>query len=322
MRRHKERAPWKLIYARPLSIWWDDLRRSVKIDPQDEPLSPIMSVTDTIMTAKGASQTARMIYLLPLMLLSWFVFYISVDVVYPEKIESIEKISNRFIDSSKKKFGEDYFLITEDESIARLYNRVGGDGKMSFEEYLKYRVYQEGGYLYLGLKILFFLVCLSCAAYCTYLMIFFRRQADFFFDRERQIVYTWHHNKVMGCRFENLGIIENKLGLIMFMYGEYPKRGQYQHIFRYMQPTDKGYFCTEEDNNYFLAAVLKFMAEGKSAIITGNEFHRPKSFSLMEDKQPEDFDQRLEEVLKREHKLVDVYADNELKQAESDKKFF
>lgn len=322
MRRHKERAPWKLIYARPLSIWWDDLRRSVKIDPQDEPLSPIMSVTDTTMTAKGASQTARMIYLLPLMFLSWFVLYISVNVLYPINIGKLEERSNSFIESSKERFGNDYFIITENETSLWFYNIVGSDGEISIGEYLKYREDQDGGYLFLGLKALFFLICLSGAAYCTYLMIFFRRQADFFFDRKRQIVYTWHHNKVMGCRFENLGIIENKLGLIMFMYGEYPKRGQFQHIFRYMQPTDKGYFCTEEDNNYFLAAVLKFMEEGKSAIITGNEFHRPKSFSLMEDKQPEDFDQRLEEVLKREHKLVDVYADNEVKQAESDKKFF
>ncbi|RJX70143.1 hypothetical protein DZ860_13355 [Vibrio sinensis] len=322
MRRHKERAPWKLIYARPLSIWWDDLRRNVKIDPQDEPLSPIMSVTDTIMTAKGASQTARMIYLLPLMLLSWFVLYISVNVLYPINIDKLEERSNSFIDSSKERFGDDYFIITENETSLWFYNIVGSDGKISVSEYLKYREDQDGGYLYLGLKVLFFIFCLSIALFCTYHMVFFRRQADFFFDRERQIVYTWHHNKVMGCKFENLGIIENKLGLIMFMYGEYPKRGQYQHIFRYMQPTDKGYFCTEEDNNYFLAAVLKFMEEGKSAIITDDEFHRPKSFSLMEDKQPEDFEHRLEEVLKRQHQLVDLYAENEIKQAEADKKIF
>ncbi len=84
-------------------------------------------------------------------------------------------------------------MIVEDESIMQTYNMVGDDGKMSFDEYLEYRLNQEGGYLSLGLKVLFFVVCLFIAAYCTYLMIFFRHQADFYFDRDRQIVYTWHH---------------------------------------------------------------------------------------------------------------------------------
>ncbi|ODS11747.1 hypothetical protein RJD39_02725 [Vibrio scophthalmi] len=322
MRRNKERAPWKVIYARPLSIWWGDLRKEVKIEPLDDPLPPIMSVTDTTMTAKGASQIARMVYLLPLMLLSWFVLYISVNVLHPVSVSKLEESTNEYIQLRKVTYGSDYFDVVSDPIVLRKYERVGSDGKMSFEEYLKYREYRDGGYLYLGLKVLFFLVCLSIASYCTYLMIFFRRQADFYFDRERQIVYTWHHDKVMGCKFENLGIMENKLGLIMFMYGEFPKRGKYQHIFRYMQPTEKGYFSAEDDNSYFLALILKFMEEGKSAVITGDEFHRSKSFSLFEDNRPENFEQRLEEVLKREHKLRDVYAENEMKQAEADKKFF
>ncbi|EGU35535.1 hypothetical protein [Vibrio scophthalmi] len=322
MRRSPQRAPWKLIYARPLSTWWNDLRSNVNIEPMDKPLPPVMSVTDTIMAVKGVTQIARLVYILPLVLLTWFVFYISVDILYPVNIQNIEKSTNRFIEMSKKKYGNDYFEITKDEVVLEIYQEVGEDGKMSFHEYLDYRKNQEGGYQSLIIKLICSIVALLLALYATYYVVFLPRLADFYFDRERKIVYTWHQNRVIACRFENLGIMENKFGLSMFMYGEFPKRGTYQHVHRFMQPTEKGYFVTEDDNSYFLATALKFMEEGKNAIIKGDEFHRSQYFFLREDPKPEDFEQRLEEVLKREHALVDIYVKNVSRQANEDKKFF
>ncbi|MDD1796477.1 hypothetical protein LRP50_25520, partial [Enterovibrio sp. ZSDZ42] len=144
--------------------------------------------------------------------------------------------------------------------------------------------------------------------------IFFPRQAEITFDRKRGIVYTWWEDKIFACRFENLGFVENRLGLMLFFYGEWPKKDQYSITSKYVQPTDKAYFNANDDNSYFMALVLTFMEQGKEAVITGDSFYRKPYPFLRVDKKPKDFDQRLEEVLNREHALIDIYAEVALKQ--------
>ena len=62
------------------------------------------------------------------------------------------------------------------------------------------------------------------------------------------------------------------------------------------------------DTGYPLAQILAFMGTGKQAVIKDAHFERemPRTWQA-KDQQPEDFDARLEEILKREHELPQLY---------------
>ncbi len=305
-------AWWQTIYAQPLSKWWPSLRKEVKIEPLDDPMEPVMSVTDETLSVRNASHNAVIAYLLPLMLASWFMTYHAYDLLWPN-LQAFEDSANRFIETRKKKFGDDYFEITEDPIVLEMYNDVDENGKTSWKRYLQYRKKYYGAHSFIIDMVLIALPLLA-ALYFTYRVVLFRRQADIVFDRKRGIVYTWWNNTVYGCHFENLGFVENRLGLLLFFYGEFPKQGHYSIVSKYLQPTDRAYFNVNEDNSYFMALVLAFMEKGKQAVITGEQFHRKPYPFLRVDKKPHDFDARLEEVLKREHVLTEIYAENAKKQ--------
>ncbi|OLQ89768.1 hypothetical protein BIY21_14630 [Vibrio ponticus] len=321
MQRNPRRSAFKAVYARPLSLWWEPLRNNSEVTPLEQPLPPLMSVNAKVMTAKGVSQTERFGKFFIIMVLSWYVLFMSADLLYPTKVSSIEDSYNHSITLLKKRYGDDYFNVTKDEVSLAIYNRVGEDGKLSFDEYVNYRLDREGGYTSIIIKALFFIITLSIVSWSTFQFFFMRRLADFHFDRERQIVYTWYRNKVMACRFENLGIIEEPGGLTLFMYGEHPHEGVHQHMGRHLLPTDKTHFNTEDDNTYFLATIVKFMEQGKDAILIGDEYQTKQYFFFREDPKPDNFERRLAEVLKHEHALVDIYEKNIERQAKADRSF-
>lgn len=123
-------------------------------------------------------------------------------------------------------------------------------------------------------------------------------------------MYTWRFGKVAACKFKNLGVREDNLGLVLFLYGEDRKHGYWAKSF-YLQPTGRAHFNTENDNTFLMAQLFAFMGKGKSAIITEKRFERPQPKSyLFIDKKPENFEQRLEEILKRDDKLPKLYTEH------------
>ncbi|MCW8349419.1 hypothetical protein MD535_25965, partial [Vibrio sp. ZSDZ65] len=90
----------------------------------------------------------------------------------------------------------------------------------------------------------------------------------------------WFFGRLAACRFENLGFLERKTGMELYLYSENKKRkGGYDVVPIIVQPTGKVHFNTEKDNDYFLAQIFNFMDNGKSAVITGESFRRSESHS-------------------------------------------
>ena len=152
-----------------------------------------------------------------------------------------------------------------------------------------------------------FLVCIVL----TYWYLRFRIMAYLFFDRKKQIVYTWRKGRVAACRFENIGFREETLGLRLFLYGEKKKMDDgytYKEMEFLIQPSESMFFNSKQDYNLLLAQLFAFMETGKQAVINDAHFERemPRTWQA-KDTQPGDFDARLEEILKREHELPQLY---------------
>ncbi|GLR06671.1 hypothetical protein GCM10007906_42590 [Vibrio hyugaensis] len=157
------------------------------------------------------------------------------------------------------------------------------------------------------INFLMFLICIAL----IYWYFRFRIMAYLFFDREKQIVYTWRKGRVAACRFENIGFREKTVGLRLFLYGEKKKAGNgytYKEVEFLVQPSEAMFFNQKRDNNLLLAQLFAFMDEGKQAVIKSSSFERklPKTWQT-KDKKPEDFDARLDEILKHEHDLPGLY---------------
>ena len=125
------------------------------------------------------------------------------------------------------------------------------------------------------------------------------------FRQRKQIVYTWRKGRVAACRLRILAFCEETLGLRLFLYGEKKKTEDgytYKEVEYLIQPSESMFFNSKQDNNLLLAQLFAFMGTGKQAVIKDAQFERemPRTWQA-KDKQPEDFDARLEEILKREY---------------------
>ena len=91
---------------------------------------------------------------------------------------------------------------------------------------------------------------------CNRLFCNLPRPADIYFDRKRGIVYTWFFGRVAACRFENLGFLEHRTGLQLYLYCE-NKKGKIGYCTQptiqpiLIQPTGKVTLNGEKDNDYF-----------------------------------------------------------------------
>lgn len=311
MKRQKNQTIWKAIHAQPLSNWWDALRNDITVEPMDDPLNPIMSVTDKIMTVRNAVSTGRNIYLLPLMLAWWFVAGALVNDFYSSLYES-ESYANYSVKLEREASGLDHLELMKEERYAQNYALIKENRKINALDYLRYQHEFKDPVSFWG-EVTFFLVFFIAAIWSSISYIRLPRHAEFHFDRELRIVYRWENDKVFGCSFENLGFVETKIGLMLFVYGENPdtKKGGYTPVRSVVQPTEKDYFFKDNDiNGHFMAQLVAYMDHGKQAIITGEYFYRKPAFFFFEDKKPKDFDIRLNQVLAKEHELVQIYADN------------
>ncbi|WP_146074156.1 hypothetical protein [Vibrio hyugaensis] len=192
-------------------------------------------------------------------------------------------------------------------------NMMGKNGEASTIDYLT-AIYLYGGEELKNSKqhlLMFILIMLIISTLFTYWYFRFRIMAYLFFDREKQIVYTWRKGRVAACRFENIGFREETVGLRLFLYGEKKKAGNgytYKEVEFLVQPSEAMFFNQKRDNNLLLAQLFAFMDEGKQAVIKSSSFERklPKTWQA-KDKKPEDFDARLDEILKHEHDLPGLY---------------
>ncbi|MCW8349341.1 hypothetical protein MD535_25535 [Vibrio sp. ZSDZ65] len=134
------------------------------------------------------------------------------------------------------------------------------------------------------------------------------RDAEVYFDRERQIVYSWRHGRVGAAYFDKMGLIENQVGINIVLQFENKKQKGYHPMAIVGIDTGKLAFHTEADTTYPLAQILAFMNHGKEAVITVLSFNRESAKLFWRvDPKPENFEARVDAALKAEGDLVHHY---------------
>lgn len=284
-----------VVHPKSLSGQWAALR-NITVEPRSDPLEPIMSVTPSILSIRDNSRTARNIFILPWMLAFWLISAIWVGNGMPN-IRVAERNAISYIKHAKSIHGEDYFETTKNPVALEMYNDIGDDMKMSLEEYIDYRttgtVAGLGG---LVLDIVFGLFFFSAAIGLTCWTIFFRRRAEIYFDRDRRLVYSWRFNKVLANTFDDLGLIEDMRGMQIVLCGDNAKN-EYDWRRILVQPTGQPFLNQVQSNQYPLAVILQFMEQGMNAVVTNGPFNRRPSLSLLVDKQPDNFEARLNAIV-------------------------
>ncbi|WP_045461241.1 hypothetical protein [Vibrio hyugaensis] len=280
----------------------DECLDEIELVALDDPREPIMSVNDRILAIRNGMHNYRSHYVLPMVISAWcfLVFLISSIGPTPSEVYAAKNAL-------------EHKSVLSEEDVNYFEALLGDSGNATTFDYinavLKYSVESHKKKLKDNLIINFimFLVCIVLTYWC----LRFRIMAYLFFDREKQIVYTWRKGRVAACRFENIGFREETLGLRLFLYGEKKKTDDgytYKEVEFLIQPSESMFFNSKQDNNLLLAQLFAFMGTGKQAVIKDAHFERemPRTWQA-KDIQPEDFDARLEEILKREHELPQLY---------------
>ncbi|MBP3140402.1 hypothetical protein ACTFQF_03870 [Aliivibrio fischeri] len=308
MKKTKSQRFCKTRHAQQFVNWRSEFEDKYELDAYADPTEPVMLVNDTILSVRNATHNYRLIYILPWILGLWILFFIQIYDFGPNRgminsanymVELNSKKQDQGIEYDKKRDMYYRTLVGEDGNGSRL-NLIHA---VTFYGDKNYRAA-----IYTDIILISILLVISILA--TLGGLRFPRFADIYFDRKRGIVYTWRFGKVAACKFKNLGVREDKLGLVLFLYGEDKKHGYWAKSF-YLQPTGRAHFNTENDNTFLMTQLFAFMGKGKSAVITEERFERPQPKSyLFIDKKPENFEQRLEEILKRDDRLPELYAEH------------
>ncbi|UUM31583.1 hypothetical protein [Vibrio japonicus] len=299
-------------YPQRLSKWRESFASQFKlIQPAHDPLEPFMTVTDDVLTVRDARHGLRFAYLLPLVIGLWILSCAFIGDLGPNSA-SVSYGRDKLAEYQAKDTKDFYFDDYHNRRYSYYRMMFDDDGSYSFLSYSKaiFTYGRESQKKSLISDVVIASVILSLTLFFTVFFIKSPKPAHIYFDRKRGLVYTWFFGRLAACRFENLGFLERKTGLLLYFYCENKKRkGGYDVVPVTVQPTGKVHLNSERDNDYFFAQLFNFMDNGKSAVITGESFHRPESKTyFFIDKRPEPFEERLEKLLEHEHVLPDLYA--------------
>ena len=312
----------------PFNLYWPSLRKEVQIVKEEDPMEPFMSVSDDVLTLRSGFHIRRIFVIIPLVLL-----FTAVSILYL-KDRSI------FFENKKKYAANEIKLIKKDieemRSFAEFVKKNGDYGQVEwYEKRIKNKQNKiEGLNVYINkkgtvnifthmealaiidddelraFKIYLFMDCIILIITLLFwiLLIFKPRDAEIYFDRQRQIVYTWRSGRVGAAAFDKIGLRTNNTGLCIILNFETKKRDGYTPKSTPAISIDKLVGHVSRDYIYTLGQILAFMDNGKEALITGDSFHRPQEkFFLRDYQKPENLEQRIEAALKDGDRFMERY---------------
>ncbi|KJY87153.1 hypothetical protein TW84_18225 [Vibrio neptunius] len=293
--------------AQPFSKWWQEFRSEVTVVPMDDPFDPIVSVDDKLLTIRTGYHNRRNYYIVPWMLmLSILATHFTID-SWPNFSSLAEDAHQTIarIQEYRRTGYEPIYDMNKMETYQKAM--LNGEGKVTFFTYMAAQsIIGELDYFIDSIVFLGFMWMITVSMW----MLFFLkpRDAEIYFDRQRQIVYSWRHGRVGAAYFDKMGLIENHLGINLVLQFENKKQKGYRPMAIVGIDTGKLTFHDEADTTYPLAQILAFMDHGKSAVITGSSFKRePAKFFWRVDPKPDDLELRVNAALEAEGDLVHHY---------------
>ncbi|WP_045408261.1 hypothetical protein [Vibrio jasicida] len=339
-------------HYQPIMDWVSSQENYANSAPYDDPLPPIMSVYDDILTIKDDSwHKLRVLLLLPLLAVVWaYGLWRIVDFgpddylvrdanatleeleqdITPDKSRYLSIISRTSINPriftyedfvfTRKRRGEDIdALLQNDQRRIYFYQVLISDkGTSSSIRYIKaineYGTESEKEWL--KETLIFNTAYLLFAIIVSTAILAIPRRAYLHFDRKRGIVYTWCLGKVSACSFQSLGYRYTNFhgGFVCLLGDKYYASSTFKPRTFHLEATSINHVNSEQGNqNFLLAQLVDFMKYGKQAIITGEVFERaPPKTYFFISKKPKRFEERLERILSKEQELPAIYKAKKL----------
>ncbi|WP_413483527.1 hypothetical protein [Morganella psychrotolerans] len=130
---------------------------------------------------------------------------------------------------------------------------------------------------------------------------FFKKPRTLVFDRERNLVYTWHGGKVFAARYPDVGV--GKIGkMIAIQLFGVDKRKQSlvsELFFPNVYVYSVYHTSTDYHDQRFINFINTYMREGRDAIIQSNYYREKPKVFFGKNPLPADFEQQVEQILAR-----------------------
>jgi hypothetical protein len=299
-----------------------------RIERSEKPPQPIGEINHERVGIRTSFGNLRTLFLLPWLLGICLSLYWAVNDFY-EAWKSTERAHLRFIEISKKKYGDDHFdklrayierktsdpafepdmYFNMDKAGLEMYDYIE-NGKMSFKTYFHYHYYETAyaertriGDIVLGSAIAIAIPTLLIS------ILSFRRRAPLYFDRDRGIVYTWRKGRVWAQYYDHFIYYTSYVSMDTALFA-FDKHNTFKIKIFVVTPSGNPFFNSEDAYRKVLAYITQFMTQGRDAVSDKDWIGR-KGWYLFTDKKPADFDEQLHAV------LTHIKTENINEQAES-----
>ena len=268
----------------------------------NHPVSPITSISKSVMALRENSVAVRNILLLPWIVGMFIVLYLQADEIYRAWKAEERGISHE-LKVEEEIHGIDYFEITTDPYVLKRL-AVIENGKISFQTYMTQMRYSEDWYADPQGTFEIDVIRTSIAVFLIIVLgtlaIRQKRLAPLFVDRDRRILYTWRKGQVWAQRYEKLHFYSCIQNVQLMLHALNPE-GSEKPLFwmRYfIQPGGNPYFIPESLRLDALAAIVKFVEQGQQAVWP-EDWQGDRPFYFFDDKKPDDFDEQLVLILQK-----------------------
>jgi len=260
------------------------------------PPEPVIQVNEHYCAVNHNAVSVRNLFLIPWILGLLLTACWHIDEFFYEW-KALERSASRYIESTKKMFGDNYFIETNDPVEIRMYNRINKKGEMPLEKYLSQRYYyMVGGMRVLYTDILLVFLYIIILPGLIFWAIRYPKLAPLYFDRDKRVVYTWRKGRIMAQWYDDIRILENISALTFVLRGD-RKDGMLWWYHIKIQPHGNPIFNTVESYQPILAFIAQFMEYGKDHVWPGNAYHYEPNFYFFKDKKPDNFSAKLDVLL-------------------------
>ncbi|WP_047043881.1 hypothetical protein [Vibrio mexicanus] len=122
--------------AQPFSKWWQDFRSEVIVIPMKDPLDPIVSVDDKVLTVRTGYHTRRNTIVIPLMLLFTFMpLYMFYD--FLPNLSSNQEYAHRMLASIEKEKASNQLRYGAEETEKYARALLDENGEVTWATYLR-----------------------------------------------------------------------------------------------------------------------------------------------------------------------------------------
>ncbi len=262
---------------------------------ESKPVTPIGEVTQQRVGVRTSVGNLRFLFLLPWLIGVCLALYWQVEDIY-ETWKSQENRHISFVEFRKKKYGENYFQITKDPVVLRMYNRLLDEKKMPLEKYLDIRYRDSvGAERRLKADIIFGGGAVLTIIILSISILIFKRRAPLYFDRNKGIVYTWRKGKVWAQFYNEQWYYQNNVAMTFILYSLHRKHSYKMRRF-VVTPSGNPFMNGETLYRPVLAFVHQFMEKGRDVVFK-TDWEGREGWYLFNDNKPKDFDQQLQKIL-------------------------